>query len=343
MRLSDMVGQEHAIAVLERALAAGRLAHAYVFDGPEGVGKRTTAQALGLALVCEREPRVGCGRCETCSRAIAGYHPDVFTFDAAALPELVKASTEKSAIKYAARNVFPYALSPPHEARARILILDHAEELSPDVQNTLLKTLEEPRAAAHIVLVAAARDRLLPTILSRTQRVRFLPVRPAAIRAIAASKGIDAARAEAAAVLAGGSVARLLALAGADGEALPWQEVTTLRQAAAGRGAAVLFDAGAALGDKESKDRLPAVLALLAGIYRDAITVAAGAPELVLLGERRSEIEALAAGPGAGPRLGRALRAVLEAEEALAGNVNAALALERLMMQLRRCERSAAS
>src|SRR5688500_19655225 len=105
MRLTDIVGQEHAVAVLERALAAGRLAHAYVFDGPDGVGKKTTARALGLALVCEEQPGVGCGTCQICSRVLAGHHPDVFTFDILALPELVKASTEKSAVKYAARNV----------------------------------------------------------------------------------------------------------------------------------------------------------------------------------------------------------------------------------------------
>ena len=341
MRLPDIVGQEHAVAVLERALSAGRLAHAYVFDGPDGVGKKTTAQALGLALVCEQQGLPGCGQCQTCQRVVSLHHPDVFTFDACALPDLVKAGGEKSAVKYAARHVFPHALQPPHEARARVLIVDHAEELSPDVQNTLLKTLEEPRPSAHIVLVTAARDRLLPTILSRTQRIRFLPVPPAGLKAIAVRQGIDPARAEAAAMLAGGSVARLLSLAGAEGEALPWEAVEQLRHGAGGPNASGLFEAAAALGDKELKDRLPSVLALLAGLYRDAMATAVGASDLVLLGERRAEIESLASAGGASLRLGRALRAVLEAEEALAGNVNATLALERLMMQLRACERRA--
>ena len=127
---------------------AGRLAHAYLFDGPPGVGKARAGVGLGLALACPASPREGCGRCETCQRVLAGHHPDVWLFDAAQLPELAKASSEKSAVKYAARHVFPYAMQAPHEAPARLLIIDNADELSPDVQNTLLKTLEEPRAAA---------------------------------------------------------------------------------------------------------------------------------------------------------------------------------------------------
>src|SRR5688572_24328111 len=115
MRLLEVAGQDRAIAVLSRALAAGRLAHALLFDGPDSVGKRTTARALGLALLCPQQPSVGCGACEVCARVLAGHHPDVMLFDACALPELAKASSEKSAVKYAARNVFPYALSAPHE------------------------------------------------------------------------------------------------------------------------------------------------------------------------------------------------------------------------------------
>src|SRR5262245_33461618 len=109
MRLEEIAGQDHAIAVLGRALRAGRLAHAYLFDGPAGVGKRSAALGLGLALVCPAAPGVGCGRCDVCRRIQGGNHPDVWLFDAAQLPELAKAAGEKSAVKYAARTLFPYA------------------------------------------------------------------------------------------------------------------------------------------------------------------------------------------------------------------------------------------
>jgi DNA polymerase III subunit delta' len=342
MRLADIVGQDHALAVVGRALRSSRLAHAYLFDGPEGVGKRAAAVGLGLALLCPVQPLAGCGVCEVCHRVLAGNHPDVWSLDAAALPDLSKAAGEKSAVKYAGRYVFPYALAAPHEAAARVLVVDHADELSVDVQNTLLKTLEEPRPSAHIVLVTATRDRLLPTILSRTQRVRFAPVRPDALQAIAVSRGVDPARAETAATLAGGSVSRLLALAAAEGDVGPWAEVASLRAAAGGRGAGDIFDAAGQLGDKESKERLPAVLALLGGLYRDVLVTAVGAPELMLLKQRAAEIQGLAARAREGDglqRLRRALLAVIEADTALASNVNTVTALERMMMEMRASEK----
>jgi hypothetical protein len=100
-----------------------------------------------------------------------------------------------------------------------------------------------------------------------------------------------------------------------------------------------MFDAAAALGEKEAKDRLPEVLALLASFYRDALAVAVGADDLVLLRQRGPEVERV--GRGALASLQRALRAVLEAEEALLANVNAVTALERLLMEMRACERQA--
>jgi DNA polymerase-3 subunit delta' len=341
MPLSDIAGQERAIAVLSRALAAGRLAHALLFDGPESVGKRTTARALGLALICPQQPGVGCGSCDVCARVLAGHHPDVMLFDACALPELAKASSEKSAVKYAARTVFPYALASPHEAPARLLIIDNADELSPDVQNTLLKTLEEPRRGVFLVLITAARDRLLPTILSRTQRIRFGPLPTSALVQIARHQGLPPDRAATAAALSGGSVARLVALVTAEGDVGPFDEAAALRTAAASTSVNVLFDAASAHGDKESKERLPDTLTLLATVYRDAMVVAAGAPDLMALPGRGDELTAIAEAFGPAPTqalpgLGRSLRAVVEAQEALVANVNGVSLLERLLFQLRR-------
>jgi DNA polymerase III subunit delta' len=340
MRLSEIIGQDRAVAVLRRALAGDRLAHAYLFDGPAGVGKRTAAIALGLALLCPVAPREGCGKCEVCQRVLATHHPDVLVFDCGTLGDLAKASSEKSAVKYAARNLFPYALTPPHEARARLLVLENADELSPDVQNTLLKTLEEPRADVHLVLVTPARERLLPTILSRTQRIRFQPVAAAGLRTLAERQGLPAARAATAAALAGGSVERLVALVTAEGEVGPFAEAAALRAAAARGEAGAVFDAAVNFGDKEAKAALPGILTVLANLYRDALCTAAGAPELVQLGERRAEIEALAQKPLR--ELARALRAVADADEAVVANVNAVSLLERLLFELRRAERGAA-
>jgi hypothetical protein len=105
-----------------------------------------------------------------------------------------------------------------------------------------------------------------------------------------------------------------------------------------------IFDAASAVGDKESKEGLPEALLLLGRFYRDAIATAAGATDLILLRERGAELEKLAATAqkhGQLAPLRRALAAVLEADQALAGNANAVLAVERLLLEMRPCERGA--
>jgi DNA polymerase III subunit delta' len=330
MRLADLQGQDHAVALLRRAVAAQRVPHAYLFEGPAGVGKRGAAVALGLALACPVAPAEGCGTCDVCRRILAGNHPDV---------RLVVAATAQILIEQA-QEIVLLASSRPHEAPARVIVLDDADRLNPNAANCLLKTLEEPFPGTHLVLVTAAPDRLLPTIRSRTQRVRFVPVRSALLIEIATRKGMDPKRAETAAALAGGSVARLWDLLGAEesaGQDL-WQVVTALRKGAGGKTMGALFEAAASVGDKEGKAELPAALALLGQLYRDALAVNAGSPDLVLLRERESELARLAKATAAPLR--RALAGVLEAVDALAGNANPVLAVERLLLEMRPCEQA---
>jgi DNA polymerase-3 subunit delta' len=348
MLLSRVVGQEPAVAALTRALASGRLAHAYLFDGPEGVGKRAAAVGLGLALVCAKKPRAGCGACELCARVLAGNHPDVWVFDAPALKALAQERGDVSQVEYAREHVFPYARQRPHEAAARLLVIDHADEMNAHTQNAFLKTLEEPRPDVHIALLSPAPAGLLDTIRSRAQRVRFGPLRAEAVIGILEGQGVERGRAQTVAALAGGSMARAAALAGAEEEqaAALWEAVSRLRKAAAAREVGVLFAAAQELGAADNKGRLPEILELLARFYRDALAKGLGAGELVLLGERAADVDAvarLAATPGGAPRVRRAARAVLDAQEALAANVNPVSVLERLMFEARPCERRSAA
>jgi DNA polymerase-3 subunit delta' len=337
--LQDIAGQPRAIAVLRRALAGGHLAHAYLFEGPPGVGKRQAAVGVAMALDCEPSPGEACGRCESCRRIAAGLHPDVITVISDG-PQIVMEQ---------AQQIVGLGQQRPHEARARVIIIEDADRLNASASNCLLKTLEEPLRGTHIVLVTAAPDRLLPTIRSRTQRVRFDRISEAAMLELGAARGVGRERTQVAAVLADGSMARFLALLSppeADPNATPGAATEdptvaiarTLRHAAAGRGIGPILDAAGELGNKEAKDRLPDGLALLARAYRDAMVTAGGAPELsVLTGDGATE---LAFPPSLGlAQLGRALTVIVEAETALAGNVNATMALERMLLGLRREER----
>src|SRR6476620_9620684 len=162
-----------------------------------------------MALNCTAAPGIGCGSCDVCRRIEAGLHPDVQTFGPSGAANQIVVEDAKA--------VLALARTRPHEGVARVIILDDADALNPNAANSLLKTLEEPLAGNHLVLCTAAPDKLLPTIRSRTQRIRFRPLSTQGLLALATARGIPAARAEIAAALADGSAARLLATA-AQGE-----------------------------------------------------------------------------------------------------------------------------
>jgi len=322
MQLAALVGQDLATAVLRRAVAGGHVPHAYLFEGPPGVGKRGAALGLAMAMACPVSPRQGCGSCETCRRIEGGLHPDVPTF--AAEGALI--------VMEQAQAMVALAQTRPHEAAVRVIIIDEADRLNLNAANCLLKALEEPHAGTHFVLCTTAPERILPTIRSRMQRVRFKPLPVETLVSLAVAHGVSAERAAVAAVLADGSLGATLSAASADGDSELWASIDQLEEAAAARSVGPVFDAaGAVAGDKENKQELPRTLALLARIYRDALVSAAGAPELALFTERASAL----IGRGV-PALGRALTAIVEADVALGANTNAVTAVERMLLALRR-------
>jgi DNA polymerase-3 subunit delta' len=223
--LATIRSQPTAIETLRRALASGRVHHAYLFTGPDGVGKERAAFGLAQALVCERRSPGSpdaCGDCTACARAIPKpdqrrpVHPDVVVlerglYDPAAIgrrsPELQDISVDQVRTLVLARAAFP-----PYEGRAKIFIVRRAEELNQTAANALLKTLEEPGARTHFVLVSSSGDSLLPTIRSRTQRVRFAALPDDTVTQLLVERGVEAARALEVARLAGGSMAAALML-----------------------------------------------------------------------------------------------------------------------------------
>lgn len=317
--------------MLLRAVASGRLAHACLFDGPESVGKRSAALGLALALCCPEAPGSGCGICDTCRRIGSGQHPDARIYEPASQQYIVDQS----------REIVALASTRPHEARARVIILDRADCLNASSANCLLKTLEEPFAGNYLVLVTSAPDRLLATIRSRTQRIRFVGLRAAALVEIALRGGATQAQAETAVALAGGQVARLLQALGSEAEENLWTLVSNFRRAAAAKDVGAIFDAASAFSDKESRQDLPEALALLARLYRDALVTAAGGGELALVRDRATELESLANHARTGyalTALRRALREVVQTSVALSSNVNPVTALEKMLMDLRKLE-----
>jgi DNA polymerase-3 subunit gamma/tau len=168
-----VVGQDAITRTLRNALASGRIAHAYLFAGPRGIGKTTTARLLARALLCTaRTGPEPCGKCAVCVEGLAGTLVDVIEIDGASNRGIEEIRTLRENVKYT-----------PARGKYKVYIIDEVHQLTEAAFNALLKTLEEP--PAHIVFVLATTDprEIPPTVLSRVQRFDFRPIAPDALRA----------------------------------------------------------------------------------------------------------------------------------------------------------------
>lgn len=197
MRFNEIYGHEKTISILKNAMVVGRIAHAYLFYGMEGVGKKTTASVFARALNCGgKEPP--CDDCDSCRKAEHKNHPNIINIRA-----------EGQFIKIAAVRELQARMAFRPEEGQRVFIIEEADRMNPAAANALLKILEEP-SAGNILLLTTARPHALPmTILSRCQHLRFTPLpRQEVARFLRERKGLEAAAAEVLAAASGGSIGK---------------------------------------------------------------------------------------------------------------------------------------
>ena len=197
---TDVRGHTAQIGVLRRICASQQPAHAYLFEGPDGVGKRVVAWALAARLTCEAPNDVSgaCGACRSCHALQRGEHPDLTLLERDGVS--IRIGQVRDALK-------PLRFEPVL-GRAKVLIVDEADTLREEAANALLKTLEEPPSRTHFILVTARSQLLLGTIRSRSQTVRFGDLDSADIEAVLIAEGADPSLVAMAAPLAEGSVSR---------------------------------------------------------------------------------------------------------------------------------------
>ncbi len=203
-KFSEILGQNRAVNLLKSAITKNRIAHSYIFTGPEGVGKKTTAQAFCFHLFCEVDQTNPCGNCINCKKLGKKLHPDVKYI-----------YPEKRDIKInTIRLVEIFLRTRPLSAPYKIIIIESAEKMNLEAANALLKSLEEPPSYGIFILITDNLTNLLPTIISRSQIVRFLPLSEKIIKTyLSEKKNFEESLAETLAELSLGSLGKALEIA----------------------------------------------------------------------------------------------------------------------------------
>ena len=322
-----ILGQERALNYLKTALKVGRLAHAYLFLGPEGVGKATTAKALAAALNCEAALPDGdaCGACPSCVRLAAGTHPDYLE---------IRPTSEgrQPQIKIGQIREFRKLTAyPPVTGGWRVTLIKPAEALNDEAANALLKTLEEPPPQHLLVLTAGVEADLFPTIVSRCQKLAFAPLPAALVAQELVRQGLPQSQAVLLAALSGGSLGRALAL---DPDELLRQRdrvLADLDEFAAGTAGAILDWAQRVAKNVAEADTFLLMAQLW---YRDLLLLHSGGPPALLAHQDRlSDLER--EGREGAPQAWFAHFAALgAAQRHLSANLNPELTLDILGFRL---------
>lgn len=176
------IGQQHSINLLEKALKANSIAHAYLLLGTEHIGKNTLAYDFAMAINCQGE-NVPCGQCISCQRILRNNHADIiYISPGSALDKNSSEQTHKKEIGIEdIRKLQQLASLPPYEGKYKVFIIDGADFLSNEAANCILKTLEEPSPRIVMILLAVDKKNVLPTIISRCQQIQFKPLTAATI------------------------------------------------------------------------------------------------------------------------------------------------------------------
>jgi len=183
----QVIGQDKVLSLLDYSLKNNAIAHAYLIVGPRHVGKGTLASNLAQALNCDG-PELPCGQCRSCQRILEGKHADI-------TPIGLDSKTEIGIDDI--RGLQRIANLPPYEGKYKVFIIDDAEYLSTEAANSLLKILEEPPQSVVWLLLVAEEEHLLPTIISRCQRLELKPVPSEQVQeALVNSYGIETNRAK---------------------------------------------------------------------------------------------------------------------------------------------------
>ncbi len=338
----DVIGQERAVAVLRRAVAGeGKLAHAYLFVGPERVGRATTARRFAQALNCSAEGERPCGDCRSCRLIAEDKHPDVEWLTVGGVCEESEhrdhsADGSRDIRICQVRRLERVVSRTAFEARYRVVIVDPAEALTTDAAKAFLKTLEEPAPNVVLVLITAREEALRETVRSRCRRVAFSGVPRAAIDAALRERWrAEPERASRLARLAQGRLG--WAVAALKDERLLIERERTIDdiESLLASGFNERFAYAGSLGARYSRNSgtVHTNLDVWRDWWRDVLLTAAGQEELAGATERLDTLRSHAAQYGVAGAV-QALVAVTDGRRHLEEHASPTLALEVMLLEL---------
>lgn len=318
-----ILGHDWAVEMLTNHITRAGLRHAYLFTGPDGVGRSALALRLAQALHCPTPlaPGIPCQNCRTCRQVQAGQHPDLM---------LIQAESEGATLKVEqVREVQRFLSLRPYQSPFKIVIFLRFQEANASAQNALLKTLEEAPAYALLLLTADNAEQLLPTIVSRCEVMRLRPLSAAAVTEFLRERGLSPERAALLGHLSGGRPGYALRLS-QDEKALAFraEKLDDLQQLLVAR-RRERFAYAEKLAKEKDVFRQTLLLWLL--YWRDVMLQASGAQAELTNADRAAEIADLAYRLGLNQA--RQLTGGMEiAIERLEKNVNARLLAEVTLM-----------
>lgn len=328
---------------LRRQLRNGRIPNSLLFAGPEGVGKGQFALELARSFVCRNQngPEA-CGKCGACRRSVVfnipkadkrddfrqvffSEHPDV----GAVVPY------NKNILVDAVRDLEREANLRPYEARARLFVIDDADKMNDAASNALLKTLEEPPAESHIVLISSRPDSLLQTILSRCQIVRFAPISLEEIETYLTATGkFSPDDARLAARLSAGSIGRALSMAPDEIRSRRNAMMQVLESVFIRGDRAALLAASETLADAKNRDNFETGLEILESLIHDVWTLKLAAePQDIANSDLVNHLSRFA-GQARAPELAGWLRQIELLRGRTEVNINKRIATDALFMEM---------
>ncbi|MEO8041713.1 MAG: DNA polymerase III subunit delta' [Acidobacteriota bacterium] len=339
--MNKLVGNKEVAETLRRFVATGRVPNALLFTGAEGVGKKQFAIELARCLVCANTNAHGaCGQCAVCHRVGEFVNPifekgdeSDFVFFSQHPDVGIIVPFRRNLRIGAVRALDREAHYRPFEAAARVFIVDDADKMNDAASNALLKTLEEPPATSHIILIAARADTLLPTIRSRCQTIRFAPVPVDEIeRHLIDSCDFSPEDAALAARVSGGSIGRAIEIVPASFRTQRSAMLGVLKAAAVDNKRELLA-ASEEMADAKNKDEYEEKLGVLQTLIHDVWLLVNAADVEILNSEIEAELIQLSRQVSS-PTLARWLGEIEVMSENFIVNINRKIATDSLFVEM---------